>query len=46
MDIGTGVAIAGVWCFAGLLGVSESVSGLGFMIGIVVAIGVTIGLAM
>jgi len=45
MDIGTGLAIAGVWIFAGALGVSRSVSGNGLLLGIVVAIGVTILLA-
>ncbi len=46
MDIGTGLAIAGVWIFAGAVAVSRSVSGKGFFLGIVVAIGVTVGLAM
>lgn len=45
MDIGTGLAIAGVWIFAGALGVSRTVTGSGFLFGIAVAIGVTIWLA-
>lgn len=29
MTIGTGIAIAGVWVFAGVVGASKSVSGFG-----------------
>ncbi len=46
MDIGTGVAIAGVCIFAGALGVSSTVSSSGLLLGIAIAIVVTIGLAM
>ena len=44
MSIGTGIAIAGVWIFAGLLGHNNTVSGWGVLLGIVVAISMTIGL--
>ena len=46
MDIGTGLAIAGVWIFAGALGISSTVSSSGLLLGIAIAIVVTIGLAM
>jgi len=46
MDIGTGLAIAGVWIFAGALGVSSTVNSSGLLLGIAIAIVVTIGLAM
>ena len=45
MDIGTGIAIAGVWVFAGMLGSSKVVTSIGAYIGIIVAIGVTVFLA-
>ena len=41
MDIGTGVAIAGVWIFAGMTGMSRTVSSDGFLLAIVVAVIVT-----
>lgn len=37
MDIGTGIAIAGVWVFAGMIGASKSVTGYGALLTIVVA---------
>lgn len=46
MSIGAGIAVAGVWIFAGLLGKSDTVSGRGLILGILVALGVTIGLAI
>jgi len=42
MDIGTGIAIAGAWLFAGLVSASDSTTSLGMYIGIAVAIGVTV----
>jgi len=38
MDIGTGLAIAGMWIFAAACAVSRQVSGEGFMLGLMVAI--------
>lgn len=46
MDLGTGIAIAGAWLFAGMMGMSNTVSSLGAWIGILCAIGVTIFLGM
>jgi len=37
MTIGAGIAIAGVWIFAGVVCASRSVSGLGFVIAVIVA---------
>ena len=45
MDIGTGIAIAGVWVFAGMLWTSKQVTGVGALFGIVCAIFVTVVLA-
>lgn len=45
MDIGTGIAIAGAWVFAGMMGISPSVSSTGMLIGMVCAIAVTVFLA-
>jgi len=42
MDIGTGMAIAGAWIFAGMMGMSNTVSSLGMLIAIACAIGVTV----
>ncbi len=41
MDIGTGIAIAGVWIFAGMMGISKSVSNLGLLFALGCAIIVT-----
>lgn len=41
MGIGTGIAIAGAWVFAGMLGVSSTTSSLALLIGIVCAATVT-----
>ena len=38
MDIGTGIAIAGVWVFVGLTSLSSTVSGIGWLISIAIAI--------
>ena len=43
MDIGTGIAIAGVWVFVGLASLSPTVSGNGWFLSIVIA-AVTTGL--
>lgn len=45
MSIGTGIAIAGAWIFAGMLGMSKTVSGAGLWIGIICAVITTIFLA-
>ena len=45
MDIGTGIAIAGVWIFAGIFGASKVVTSIGVYIGIAIAIAVTVLLA-
>lgn len=37
MDIGTGIAIAGVWIFAGLTAHSTSISAMGFWVGTTIA---------
>jgi len=42
MDIGTGIAIAGAWLFAGMVSISASTSNLGMWLGIFCAIGVTV----
>ena len=44
MEIGTGIAIAGAWIFAGMLGVSKTVSGVGLWVGIIAAAIVTFAL--
>lgn len=41
MSIGAGIAIAGVWIFAGLLGRSDSVSYFDTGFGVLLAIAVT-----
>ena len=45
MSIGAGIAIAGVWIFAGMLGISKTVSGVGLWVGIIAAVIVTTVLA-
>jgi len=45
MTIGTGIAIAGVWVFAGIAWYSKNVSGVGMLTAIVVAIIITACLA-
>lgn len=42
MDIGSGIAIAGVWVMVGMLGLSSSVTSGGVWIGVLLAIGTTI----
>lgn len=42
MDIGSGIAIAGVWVFAGMMGVSKYVSAFGLWLGIIAATVITI----
>jgi hypothetical protein len=37
MTIGTGIAIAGVWIFVGMLGISKTVTSYGLILGILVA---------
>lgn len=37
MDIGTGIAIAGVWIFAGLMGLSKNVTGIGLIVALICA---------
>ena len=44
MSIGDGIAIAGVWIFAGMLGLARLVTPIGFIIGVAIAGGVTIAL--
>jgi len=46
MDIGTGIAIAGIWLFAGVVSASNTVTSIGMYVGIGVAIGMTIFLAL
>ena len=46
MDIGTGIAIAGAWIFAGMLGISQTVTNLGLFMAIACAIGVTVFLGL
>jgi len=41
MSIGDGIAIAGVWLFVGLLGVSKTVTAVGLWLGIICAAIVT-----
>jgi len=41
MTIGDGIAIAGVWVFVGILGISKSVTGIGLILGIICAAIVT-----
>ena len=45
MDVGTGIAIAGVWLFAAIVVSSKQVTSIGSYIGITCAIGMTIFLA-
>ena len=45
MDIGTGIAIAGVWLYAGIVVSSSNVTSIGSYISIACAIGITIFLA-
>ena len=42
MDLGTGIAIAGVWIFAGMLGLSKTVTGQGLLFGMLLAVGITL----
>lgn len=42
MEIGTGIAIAGVWLFVGMLGLSKQVTGFGLVVGIFVAAWITV----
>lgn len=44
MDIGTGIAIAGVWLFPAASALSKTVTGAGFWISIIAASVVTWGL--
>ena len=44
MTIGTGIAIAGVWLFAGMVSVSKTTTGQAVALAIVVASLVTLGL--
>lgn len=44
MDIGTGIAIAGVWLFAGILGASSSTNNRGMWFAIIIAAIVTLTL--
>lgn len=44
MDIGTGIAIAGVWVFVGAAALSKTISSNGFLLSLVVAVCVTISL--
>ena len=37
MSMGTGIAIAGAWIFAGMLGLSKTTTGVGLLIGIICA---------
>ena len=41
MDVGTGIALAGVWLFVGMTGLSNTITTLGFVLSLVCAIGVT-----
>lgn len=41
MDIGSGIAIAGVWIFAGIMGHSDSVTAPGLLMAIAIAAAVT-----
>ncbi len=45
MTVGTGMAIAGVWVFAGCCALSRTISGFGVLLAMSIAIGVTIFLA-
>jgi hypothetical protein len=45
MSIGSGIAIAGVWIFAGLMGHSKTVTSEGMLLAIAIAGGVTFFLA-
>lgn len=42
MDIGTGIAIMGVWLFASANALSKNITGNGMIVGIVIAIIFTI----
>ena len=42
MTIGAGIAVAGAWIFAGMMGLSRTITGKGVMLAIGIAIGVTI----
>ena len=42
MEIGNGIAIAGLWIFVGMLGLSKTVSGMGMWIGLIIAIIMTL----
>jgi len=41
MDIGTGIAIAGVWLMVGMFGLSKTITGGGILLAVVVASVVT-----
>lgn len=45
MTIGTGIAIAGVWIFAGLVSHSKTTTGIGMWLGIIIASVVTVVLS-
>lgn len=45
MSIGAGIAIAGAWIFAGMLGLSNTMTGYGVLIGMLCAAIVTACLA-
>lgn len=42
MGIGAGIAIAGIWVFAGMMGMSRTVSAFGLWLGIIAATVITI----
>jgi len=42
MTLGSGIAIAGVWIFAGLMGLSKTVTGLGLFLSMTLASLVTL----
>ena len=37
MDIGSGIAVAGVWVMVGMLGLSKTVTGIGYIVGVIAA---------
>lgn len=42
MSIGAGIAIAGVWVMVGMLGMAKQVTPIGFLVGVAVALAVTV----
>ena len=42
MDIGTGIAILGIWVFPSVCAASSEISGNGFMLSIMTAVGMTV----